>query len=158
MTKERRASERLAGRYRKLTKQDWCVYCGARATTKDHFVPVSVVASLLSARVSVSGKFLIPCCGECNSVAGDRIFQSIGAKRRYIQGRFKHKYAKLLDMPSWSEEELSELWYVLRKSIEGAMAQRDYIRGRISYQNSQNSEPAKLAAVRLRFSVVGKAA
>lgn len=155
MIGSRKADIKLAGRFKRLVQQEWCVYCGAMATTKDHFVPVSVVASLMSVGVNVSGKFLVPACGECNSIAGDRIFVSIGAKRRYIQNRLSEKYNKLLNMPNWSDSELAELGYSMRSSVLAGLAQREYIRHRIRWKNSFNAEPAKIAAVRLRAGVFG---
>lgn len=153
---QRKYNVNRAGRFKLAVQQDWCVYCGASATAKDHFAPVSVVASLMSMGLRVSGKFLVPSCGECNGIAHDSIFVSIGAKRRYIQGRLKRKYSKLLNMPDWTEEELDEMGYMMRSAIIGGIAQRDYMRARIAWRNSRNAEPSKLAAIRLRVVAVGR--
>ena len=155
---KRKYSIKRAGKFKLLVQQDWCVYCGARATTKDHFAPVSIVASLMTFGARVIGKFLIPACGECNCIAGNKIFISVGAKRRYIQDRLKQKYAKLLKMPDWSESELNQLGYTLRQATLTGLAQRDYMRARVAWRNSRNMEPAKLAAVRLRVEMVSRAA
>ena len=45
-------------------------------------------------------KFLVSACGEYNNIAGNRIFRSISAKRRYIQERLQRKYKRLLAPPS----------------------------------------------------------
>lgn len=144
-----------AGRYRRLVADHtYCVYCGARATTVDHFAPVSVVASLLSLGIDMGGRFLVPACGECNSIASDGIFRSIGAKRRYIQRRLVIKYKRVLAIPDWSNEEIDQFGYVLGQSVRAGLAHRDFIRMRVRWKNSQNAEPAKLAAVSLRYSVL----
>ena len=154
----KRHSVRSAGRFQRLVRQSWCIYCGARATTIDHFVPVSVVASVLSLGwdINQGSRYLVPSCGECNVLAGDNIFRSIGAKRRYIHTKIKHKYRRILALPPWSEDEIAELGYSLATAVRSGIAQKAYIEARLAWRNSQNIEPAKLAAVRLRYELLGR--
>jgi hypothetical protein len=152
---KRHSNVRRAGQYIGLIlDQRWCVYCGASATTIDHFVPVSFAAAVATLGV-VSGKYLVPACGECNGMANARVFVSIGAKRRYLQGRIAHRYRHILAMPDWPDDEMAQLGHMLRSSIRVALAQREYIRVRLRWRNSDNAEPAKLAAVRFRFIAIG---
>ncbi|HXI47169.1 MAG TPA: hypothetical protein VNH39_01180 [Steroidobacteraceae bacterium] len=102
-------------------------------------------------------KVLVPACHQCNCIAGKHTFRSIGAKRRYIQRRLAQKFKRLLAMPDWSESELDELGYALRQSIINSLGARDYLRGRLAWRNHHNSDPAKLANVRLRFVDIGRA-
>src|SRR5512139_3808678 len=81
----RRNLVRLAGHYRRLELGFFCVYCGEDATTRDHFIPVSVAAMYAGlALVSPSAKVTLPCCHDCNCRAGAKVFKTVGAKRRYI--------------------------------------------------------------------------
>jgi len=36
----RQHAAKLAGHFRHLVEERWCIYCGAPATTKDHFLPL----------------------------------------------------------------------------------------------------------------------
>ena len=150
----RRHRIRLAGTFERVVNRGCCVYCGDVARTSDHFVPVSVVAMLVSV-AKVHGKFLVPACAECNAIAGDRVFRSVGAKRRYIQSRIAAKYRRILDMPHWSEAEIEELGYSLASSVRAGMAQKEWIIARLKWRNSDNSESAKLAAIRFRLGALG---
>jgi hypothetical protein len=144
----------LAGRYKRLVAdQECCVYCGARATTVDHFAPVSVVATIMAiGDLGVTGRFLVPACGECNRVASDHMFRSIGAKRRYIQARLQQRWKHILAIPLWSEDELAEMEWLLQRHVRSGLEQKAYIEARLQWRNSMNAEPARLAAV--RFNVV----
>jgi len=160
---------RHAGRFKRLVaEQDSCVYCGAFATTIDHFAPASVVATILAlGDLEVQGRFLVPSCGECNGIAGDRLFVTIAAKRRYIQRRLRWKYRKVLARPDWPDApRLGDPGWHLRCEELGldprdilvqtrlADAERKrFIEARLRWHNGMNSEPARLADV--RFGVTG---
>ena len=91
MGRRRKFDERrVAGLFRFIDNGGICVYCGVRSTTKDHFAPVSVVSSLIGLE-SPDRQYLIPACGECNCIAGSRMFVTVAAKRRYIQQRLSNK-------------------------------------------------------------------
>lgn len=125
-----------------------CIYCGLRATTKDHFVPISVVAMLAAANAPVTGKFLLPCCGECNSIASNSVFRTVAAKRRYIHDRLRRKYAAVLGMPEWSERERDELGWTLRSHIEAGMAQKSVLEQRLAWRNTSVSCHVDIAKIR----------
>lgn len=125
----RKSHVKLAGLYKRISTNGLCAYCGLYATTLDHFVPVSVAAYVI---VNPKDKVLIPSCSECNGLAGSKLFKSVGAKRRYIRQRLRKRYARLLKMPDWADEELEKLGWTLRKSIEVALRQRDQVRQRLS--------------------------
>lgn len=137
--------------YRKIDNGGVCVYCGVPATTQDHFLPLSVMSALADIVDHVHGRFVVPSCGQCNSIAGSTPFRSVGAKRRYIQGRLKWKYRKLLSSPRWDPEEIAELGYSLRTVIEGAEIKRQWIEHRISWRNRDNASAVSIAEIRMKF-------
>jgi len=132
-----------------------CVYCGARGWTVDHFVPLSVIRMLSDVLEITHGKVLFPCCGECNSIAGARLFPTVAAKRRYIQGRLRQKYDRVLNAPIWRESEINELDYNLRSVILAGEARRQWVEARLRWSNRANVESAAIAAVRLRSASLG---
>jgi hypothetical protein len=142
--------------YRLLTRQHACVYCGVRATCVDHFVPLSVVAMIADCLTQISGKVLVPACGECNSIASDRVFLTIAVKRRYIHARLRRKHRRLLAMPAWTDVELGELDYALQDFVRAGVERQRWLLARLGWRNTSNSEPVKLAALRSPFGVAGR--
>lgn len=148
MKSHARASAHSAfNRFYRRIKQPACIYCGLRATTVDHFVPLSVVAMLATVG-NVKGKFLLPSCGECNGIASNSIFRTVAAKRRYIHERLRKKYRKLLELPDWSEEEKDEIGWNLRTSVEAGMAQKSVLLQRLAWRNTSNATSVDIAAIR----------
>ena len=130
-----------------------CIYCGMRATTKDHFVPLSVVAMLSTCGDMVTGKFLVPSCGECNAIASDRPFKTVAANRRFIHQRLRKKYKRLLAMPNWTPGEKEELGWTLRSSVEAGMAQKSVLEQRLAWRNTSVSVGVDIA--KIRFGLLG---
>ncbi len=76
----------------------------------------------------------MPCCGECNSIASDHVFKTLRAKRSYIQDRLRKKYAKLINGPRWSDEEIAELGSTLRSHILRCRQVQELTIARIHYR------------------------
>lgn len=57
-----------------------CIYCGERAGTVDHIIPYSWSGDN-------SYRNLVACCQRCNSVASDKVFDSLGDKLSYVRER-----------------------------------------------------------------------
>lgn len=55
-----------------------CVYCGAAATVVDHLIPYAYSQDN-------TPNNLVPSCADCNAIAGSLVFESMEAKRGYIQ-------------------------------------------------------------------------
>lgn len=111
-----------------------CIYCGLPAEGRDHFIPTSFVTTMLSAGiVPKRTKVIVPACRECNSTAGSKVFGTIREKRAYIHDRYRQKYAKLLEAPAWSEEELEELGTFLRGYVRGSGEGRRLLLARLRW-------------------------
>ena len=63
-----------------------CVYCGYFADVRDHVVPWSFHKAS-GARRTFSDVETVPACRECNGIASDNVFDSLEAKREYVQGK-----------------------------------------------------------------------
>lgn len=110
----------------------WCEYCGLPADTVDHVKPVAYT-NAIEHLAKISNTKLVYCCRECNSIAGSRVFQSLAAKRAYIQQRLRQKYKKYLKMPNWSEDELSEMGSEMRRYIEQGQAMKGIVARRVRW-------------------------
>jgi len=63
---------------------------------------------------------------------GDRMVLTVEDRAVQCGLLLRKRYSKLLAMPDWTEEELSDIGHRLRGDIEAALAERDIIRGRIA--------------------------
>jgi hypothetical protein len=87
-----------------------CAYCGMPAEGDDHLIPLSFYQAGMDAIEMSHWRFtLVPACNECNLLAGDRVFETVSQKRRYIQERLRCRYKKILAIPVWDEEEIESL-------------------------------------------------
>lgn len=95
-----------------------CRYCGEPANSRDHFIPTVFVQRVSDfARVDKS-IIIVPACLECNQTAGDKVFNTIKQKRNYIGRQYQKRYAKLIEAPNWTYEEVEELGFMLRSHVE----------------------------------------
>lgn len=110
-----------------------CAYCGQPATGHDHVEPrvFRVVMADVGEDRNRRLPDTVPACQECNSTGGPQVFNTVGEKRRYIHDRLRHKYAKLLNSPTWHEHEIDELGYELQTHIRSAERAKRVIRARL---------------------------
>ncbi len=110
-----------------------CFYCGEPAQGRDHFVPRSFQQRIEDFGWAKKGNVLVPACTECNSTANDKVFKTLTAKRAFIHSRYRVRYAKLLDAPHWTQEEIDELGKSLRSHVERSQYARDLLRQRLRW-------------------------
>lgn len=141
--------------YSYLYNNGVCVYCGAPATTEDHFVPLSVAAAMVEVGQFPNGALVIvPACMECNSLAGAKVFRSIGSKRRYIHERIEVKHWEALAMPEWNEQELAEIGATMREYVLAGLREKEYTLRRLSWRNRDNSANVSTVRQNLRLDVM----
>jgi hypothetical protein len=107
-----------------------CVYCGDWLQCRDHLTPVCYDG----ARADLRGK-TVPCCHECNGLAGPFVAFSIAEKAQYLVARYQRKYAWVLALPEWDVEEIDELTDLLREDVL-----RNQLRRRLVLQKLCNLE------------------
>lgn len=106
-----------------------CTYCNDIASVREHVIP----ASYFGFRTyDPSKQWVVPSCETCNLLAGSKMFFSIPEKATYILKRYKSKYRKVLALPYWSQDELSDVSYILRSSIEGSLMAKAILQRKIS--------------------------
>jgi len=121
-----------------------CFYCGQRSSSIDHFIPQAHERSVM-AFIDIGGdqsqglenllknQRFIPACRECNSLASDGMFDTPDEKKSFVKAKLRKRYHKVLDIPNWSDKELSELDYTLRISVESGVKLRDLIGLRLQW-------------------------
>jgi hypothetical protein len=101
------------------------------ADSVDHFIPQSF-ASMIQDIGNIKNKKKVPCCRECNSTAGSKVFLTVKEKRDYIHNRYRTRYKKLLEAPDWSDKEIESLGFTIqshvKRSIEGKKIMKERLR------------------------------
>ena len=145
MAKSGRYSQRqrdlreTAGYYvRKFKFADWCVYCGMLKQCEDHVFPVSLAAGLSLGHWSVrselfGGLYKVPCCNECNYIAGNKPFRSIIDKRHFIQKELRKKHHKKLATVQWSDDEKEDLGRIMYDVVNNMIDRRKLMEKRIFF-------------------------
>lgn len=112
-----------------------CYYCGELATCEDHAFPLIAlhqiygVADLPSTRLLV----IVPACHECNTLLGEKVFDSLPRRKRYIKTRLRKRYKRILEIPSWHPQELQTLNPNFRDYVELGLFQQEALRQRLSW-------------------------
>ncbi len=106
--------------------------CGEAANARDHFIPRAFVKTMEEIAHIPRARIIVPCCTECNSTAGAKVFFTLKEKRIYIGEQYKKKYKKLLNAPTWTETEINALSYTLQSHIRQAEIHKRVIKRRIS--------------------------
>ncbi len=73
-------------------------------------------------------------------MAGDKVFDSLEEKRDFIHQRIQYKYAKVLRIPEWSDEEMDSMGGKLKKNIQLSMRLRRLTEARMRWPFNWFSE------------------
>lgn len=107
-----------------------CAYCGDAADNIDHCVPSSFVSGNIA--LTMRYHFVkVHSCSECNLMAGAQVDATFIERRRRIAKAVRKRYGKELQTGHWPQDELDDLGYALRSSIEVAQAVADRVRQRL---------------------------
>jgi hypothetical protein len=110
-----------------------CYYCGDPATSIDHVVPQSMLQTLrllgddeATAVLARHGRvMLVPCCRECNSILGNKYFDTLRKRKEHLKRRLRERNRKLLSMPPWTDRELGDLRGRLRDYVIASQVKRE---------------------------------
>ena len=100
-----------------------CVYCGNNADTVDHFPPRSA---------SFRG-LLLPCCRECNNLAGTEHPFDFARRVELVKEKIKKRNKKILDMPIWHQDEIEELGPNMRRQVILCQNKRRNVHRRLAW-------------------------
>lgn len=104
-----------------------CMYCGEPADNKEHVIPKSL---------SGENTPKVWSCLECNVLAGSNVFESIDEKTDYIHEKLAKRYAKYIEMPHWSDDEILQLKRNLRIGVQRAERIRQWILSRLAWRGN----------------------
>jgi hypothetical protein len=114
--------------------RDTCRYCGAYAETVDHLPPLTYAERMIELsrdELMATALVRVPCCVECNVLAGKVYHANIPERRAYVEKKLRRRYRRLLSVPLWSESELEECGYHLRGRIAAIDRQAVTVRERL---------------------------
>lgn len=112
-----------------------CYYCGQYADTVDHVPAVNMIKFYTNYY-----KILVKACRECNFCLSDRMLPTLISRLEFLHKKYRIRYARLLKMPRWDDEELMELRGQLKRYIEEEIKNKLKIERRISYIKAQLDE------------------
>lgn len=96
-----------------------------------------VYAAMMEGVGIITPSRILPACLECNILAGARVFQTVGDKRRYVQSKIRQKYARVLAAPSWTDEEIDDLGFTLRTHVRHCQVAKKLTVERLAWRGSQ---------------------
>lgn len=116
-----------------------CYYCGAAADTIDHVVPQSLITAardsgdeaVIRAVSERRRRMTVPCCRDCNGLAGAVYDQTLAGRKARIAEKFERRNRRKLEMPDWAPTELMEISQQLRGYVLNALVERDNLRERL---------------------------
>lgn len=108
-----------------------CIYCGETANCYDHVIPRSYLS--VSRRTGKEPGFKVPSCLQCNAILGDRVFQSLVARKAFVATRLRVKLHKDSAHCGWDEDELAEMGPHMRHSVEVQQARKKIADERLRY-------------------------
>ena len=114
-----------------------CVYCGMTADSIDHIPSKYMRIQLSEVELRAIHTQEVPACRECNSILGCRPIITIVERRQYVKAHLKHKYAKYLRIPDWTDEKLATMSQNLQGMIRRGMKTRDLIRQRLQWPKAR---------------------
>ena len=113
-----------------------CVYCGLAANSVEHVPPKSARAAIIDCDLSHQyPQLTVMACIECNSILGASSLWTITERKNEVKRRLRRKYAKILSIPDWTPEELSEFdpASTMHRYILQGIAARDLLRARLKW-------------------------
>lgn len=108
-----------------------CEYCGLPSDGSDVIEPATLLAGREVEPVTVA------CCRECRELgAGVRANSSV-EKRAFVRARLEERYAKVLELPAFSREEVEDLGVGLRALAHGTQRLGEIAAARVSWEGAE---------------------
>jgi hypothetical protein len=118
-----------------------CHYCGQPANAVDHVIPRVLIARLrvLEDEETTRQMYLrhrvrtVPCCRECNSIINSHYFSTLDERKAFLKTRLRKRYKRLLEMPEWTVDEMTELDGQLQDYVIQGTRMKRLIQKRIAW-------------------------
>ena len=145
--------------YKFIYNNGLCVYCGSKASVKDHFLPLAYYESVLDIfPVARFGHSLVrvEACKECNAIASSSVHSSLRVKLDYVHDRLRHKNRRLLEAADWTNPEIDELGHNLRHYCLNQRARKQCLQRRLQWRISDNPCYADIVGIRFHLLESGR--
>ena len=123
-----------------MKEPELCYYCGQPASTIDHVIPKSILKQLTTLEdAEITHAILrkralkVSACRECNCLLSDSLQDSLTDRKQYLKQKLRKRYAKLLGIPKWEDEEMENLGYNLSSYIKMSIKKKRLIRFRLDW-------------------------
>jgi hypothetical protein len=120
--------------------QNICYYCGQRADSIDHVIPQYVIRMMVSLDdKEITKKMLrrkalkVWACRECNCLASSSLQDSLQDRRDFVKNKLRKRYRRVLELPTWRDDEIEELGYNLQVFVRSSAKWREFVKQRIAY-------------------------
>lgn len=113
-----------------------CIYCGNRATCRDHVIPFSYDSIADRTAADFPHTNIVPACVSCNTTLGNIFITSIAERSAYLYKTLETKNKKILSQPEWTKEDMKHLTGSLRKTITALAFKRNIIKERLSHMEN----------------------
>lgn len=110
---------------------DPCVYCGVESSGWDHVPPLHYAARLSQEDRAEARLRKVPSCHECNTLLGGAVLTTLAARRSLVRERLQRKYAHLLSIPEWSDDELAQLTGRTREDVRAHLVFARHLKQRL---------------------------
>ena len=122
-----------------------CHYCGDWYDCRDHVIPVSYT----HIRRAFKGCKTVPACTMCNSLLSSFLFASMEERSAYLFDKYQSRYRRVLKLPVWTEQEVSELDYGMRSVVEGQQHAKRIVMAKLANLalTSEGEEPVSIPAM-----------
>ena len=115
-----------------------CIYCGDRATCRDHVVPFSYDSIAERTAADFPHTNIVPACNNCNVTLGNIFIVSIAERAAYLHKTLETKNKKIISQPEWSKEDMKHLTGSLKKTITALAVKRNIIKERLSHMENMS--------------------
>lgn len=89
-----------------------CIYCGDPATSKDHVLALSKFTLDYP-----EGLYIVPCCIQCNNLAGGRLFKNVTEKQAFIREAIRKRFQWIMTEQSRRREQYLSLLIKAQKRL-----------------------------------------
>ena len=115
-----------------------CTYCGERANTVDHVIPVSYFDSQIIRTASTKNKGVRTySCAECNFMLSNKFFNTFSDRCKYVNQRIGQRHRAILNLPVWTPEEFDELGKNIKARLGEKLNLKAVVLERIRWQTTQ---------------------
>jgi 5-methylcytosine-specific restriction endonuclease McrA len=103
-----------------------CWYCGVPSDTIDHIPPRKIRDFLVERKMTQYPFVELWACRECNLLLGARTIWDVHRRKAFIKKALKRKYRRYLNIPPWSDAEISRLGPGLQPVVLHGLAMREH--------------------------------